>query len=194
MRKRWFGLDTDADWLWYMWGGPLSPLFGKDKLATFETYFVADKEAHKEHKNPYFELIHDADFVRKIGSLFGCGDDVLVVNGHVPVKIEKGEQPVKRGGNAVTIDGAFSQAYGDRGYTLVLRPEGIELAEHSPFEGVDAAIRSGIDIVPKVATIRRHPTPRTVGDTDEGRRIRREIENLEDLIRAYQEGGVVESR
>ncbi len=194
MRKRWFGLDHDTDWLWYMWGGPRSPLFGKDKLATFETYFIADKEAHKEVKNHYFDLIHDAEFVKKIGRLFGCGDDVLIVNGHVPVKIEKGEQPVKRGGNAVTIDGAFSQAYGDRGYTLVLRPEGIELAEHSPFKGVEATIRADADIVPKVTPIRRHPRPRTVGDTDEGRRLAREISDLESLIRAYKEGVVVERR
>jgi len=132
--------------------------------------------------------------VKKIGRLCGCGDDVLIVNGHVPVKIEKGEQPVKRGGNAVSIDGAFSQAYGDRGYTLVLRPEGIELAEHAPFHGVDAAIRAGADIVPTVTSVRKHPRARTVSDTDEGRRIRREIEDLEALIAAYREGTVVEAR
>lgn len=192
MRKRWYGLDRDADWLWYLWGGPRSPLFGKDKLATFETYFIADKDAHKEHKNPYFDLIHDAQFVKAIGRLFGAGDDVLIVNGHVPVKVEKGEQPVKRGGNAITIDGAFSEAYGDRGYTLVLRPDGIELAEHAPFQGVDAAIRSGADIVPKITTIRKHPAPRLVRDTDQGRRILAEIQDLEALANAYIEGFVAE--
>jgi fructose-1,6-bisphosphatase III len=192
MRKRWFGVDADADWLWYMWGGPLSPLFGKDKLATFETHFVADKNAHKEHKNPYFDLMHDAEFIKKIGRLFGCGDDVLVVNGHVPVKIEKGEQPVKRGGNAITIDGAFSQAYGDRGYTLVLRPEGIELAEHSQFHGVDAAINEDADIVPTLTTIRRYDRARTVGDTEEGRGIERRIADLDALVQAFQEGLVRE--
>jgi fructose-1,6-bisphosphatase III len=192
VRKRWFAVDADADWLWYLWGGPLSPLFGKDKLATFETYFVGDKEAQKEHKNPYFELIHDADFTRKIGRLFGCGEDVLVVNGHVPVKIEKGEQPVKRGGNAVTIDGAFSHAYGDRGYTLVLRPEGIELAEHSPFSSVEAVIDAGADIVPTVSTVRKYERARLIRDTDEGREITSAIDDLDALVRAYQEGVVVE--
>lgn len=191
-RKRFFGLDQDADWLWYLWGGPRSPLFGKDKLATFETYFVADKDSHKEHKNPYFEHVHDPIFVRKMGTLFGCGDNVLIVNGHVPVKIEKGEQPVKRGGNCVTIDGAFSEAYGDRGYTLVVKPHAIELAEHSPFSSVDAVIDAGADIVPKVTTIRTYDRPRHIADTEEGRRIRQAIDNLESLVRAYQEGVITE--
>jgi fructose-1,6-bisphosphatase III len=188
IRKRWFGLDHDADWLWYLWGGPLSPLFGKDKLATFETSFLADKDSHKEHKNAYFDLMHDAAFIKRIGALFGCDANVLVVNGHVPVKIEKGEAPVKRGGNAITIDGAFSEAYGDRGYTLVLRPDRIELAEHAPFEGVDAAIRHGADIVPVMTTIRRYEHSRLIRDTDEGREIQRTIADLEALVQAFQEG------
>ncbi|HVU65217.1 MAG TPA: fructose-bisphosphatase class III [Phycisphaerales bacterium] len=187
-RKRWFGLDEDADWIWYMWGGPLSPLFGKDKLATFETSFIADKEAQKEHKNPYFELLHDRAFVDRIGAMFGVHSGVLVVNGHVPVKVEKGEQPVKRGGNAITIDGAFSEAYGDRGYTLVLRPDRIDLAEHSPFEGVEAAVLHGADILPKVTTIRTYPHARTLGETDRGASVRQSIGDLEALVRGYQEG------
>lgn len=192
VRKRWFGADDDADWLWYLWGGPRSPLFGKDKMTTFETSFIADKEAQKEHKNPYFELLHDAGFVKKIGRLFGCGDDVLIVNGHVPVKVEKGEQPVKRGGNAVTIDGAFSEAYGDRGYTLVLKPDRIELAEHSAFSSVDAVIESGADIVPKVVTIRQYDKARTVSETDEGRELMRRIDDLDSLVKGYEEGVVRE--
>ncbi len=186
-------LDDDGDWMWYLWGGPRSPLFGKDKLATFENYFVADKDAHKEHKNAYFDLLHDADFCRRIGRLFGCGEDVLIVNGHVPVKVEKGEQPVKRGGNAVTIDGAFSEAYGDRGYTLVLRPEGISLAEHSPFKSVAEVIDSGADIVPKVTSIRRYPKARTTADTEAGAQIRRAIADLNLLVKAYEEGELIES-
>jgi fructose-1,6-bisphosphatase-3 len=187
-RKRWFGLDSDADWIWYMWGGPLSPLFGKDKLATFESSFIADKEAQKEHKNPYFELINDRDFVENLGRMFGVKTGVLVVNGHVPVKVEKGEKPVKKGGNAITIDGAFSEAYGDRGYTLVLHPDRIDLAEHSPFEGVEAAVLHGADILPKVTTIRTYPHARTLGETDRGREVKRSIDDLEALVRGFQEG------
>ncbi len=191
-RKGAEGRDDDADWLYYMWGGPRSPLFGKDKLATFETYFIADKAVHKEHKNPYFELMHDAEFCRRIGRLFGAGDDVLIVNGHVPVKVEKGEQPVKKGGNAVTIDGAFSEAYGDRGYTLVLRPEGIHLAEHAPFTSIASVIDSGTDIVPKVTPLRQYQTHRTVGDTQRGEDVRRRVTSLEALVQAYEEGELIE--
>ena len=192
MRKRWFGIDADADWIWYLWGGPSSPLFGKDKLATFETHFVADKAAHKEQKNAYFDLMHDAAFIRTIGAMFGCGEDVLVVNGHVPVKTEKGEQPVKRGGNAVTIDGAFSEAYGDRGYTLVLKPDRIDLAEHGKFPGVPAVLETGQDMVPTVHTIRSFKAVRTVSETDEGGKLRRRLADLELLVHAYHEGVVRE--
>lgn len=192
IRKKAHGLDDDADWLWYLWGGPRSPLFGKDKMTTFETSFIGDKAAQKEQKNPYFELINDAEFVKKIGRLFGGGDDVLIVNGHVPVKIEKGEQPVKKGGNAVTIDGAFSEAYGDHGYTMVLKPDKIELAELSPFGSVDAVIAAGADIVPKTITIRDYGRTRTVAETEEGREVARRIEDLDALVKAYDEGLVRE--
>lgn len=191
-RKGAQGRDADADWLWYLWGGPRSPLFGKDKLATFETYFVADKHSREEHKNPYFELIHDAGFTRRIGAMFGCVDDVLVVNGHVPVKVEKGEKPVKKGGNAVTIDGAFSEAYGDRGYTLILAPERAALAEHSRFESVDDVVSRGADIVPTITTIKSYDKPRTIGDTARGEDILGRIADLEALVRAYEEGDVIE--
>jgi fructose-1,6-bisphosphatase-3 len=192
MRKKWVGLDSDADLIWYLWGGPRSPLFGKDKLATFETHFVADKAAHKEQKNAYFDLMHDASFIRAMGREFGMGEDVLVVNGHVPVKIEKGETPVKKGGNAITIDGAFSEAYGDRGYTLVLKPDRIDLAEHAKFPGVESVLATGSDIVPTVTTIRTYARSRTVRETGTGQRVERMISDLDALVHAYQEGIVRE--
>jgi len=187
-RKGYEKVGAEADWFWYLWAGPLSPLFGKDKIATFEGYFVADKEAREERKNPYFSLIHDAGFVKKIARDFGVGDDVLLVNGHVPVKIEKGENPVKRGGNAVTIDGAFSEAYGDHGYTLVLEPSRIVLAEHAHFDSVAQTIDSGKDMIPKTVTLRELGSPRRAADTEAGRAIICRIAALEKLIRAYEEG------
>ncbi len=186
--------EGDADWFWYLWTGPRSPLFGKDRMATFEGYFVADKAAREEHKNPYFKLMHEADFCRGILAEFGVTINGLIVNGHVPVKVDKGETPVKRGGNAVTIDGAFSEAYGDRGYTLILAPERVALAEHHHFGSVADAINSGADIVPKIETIREYPRPRLVADTVEGEQVRRRLDALEHLVRAYEEGALNEEK
>ncbi|HST53673.1 MAG TPA: fructose-bisphosphatase class III [Pyrinomonadaceae bacterium] len=185
--------NEDTDWLWYLWTGPRSPLFGKDRMATFETYFIEDKATHKETKNPYFQLIQNADFCKRLAREFGVEDDPLIVNGHVPVKVEKGEEPVKRGGGAVTIDGAFSEAYGDRGYTLILSPERIALAEHHHFESVSDAITEGADIVPKVSTVRAYDPPRRVADTEEGDTLRRRIAALEKLTDAYEQGELLES-
>lgn len=191
-RKGAAGSSHDADWLWYLWTGPRSPLFGKDRMATFESYFVEDKDAKKENKNPYFKLIHDAEFCSRIAREFGVEEGGLIVNGHVPVKVEKGEEPVKKGGNAVTIDGAFSESYGDRGYTLILAPERIALAEHHHFESVSEAITEGADIIPKVMTVRAYDPPRRVADTEEGDCIRQKLAALERLLKAYEEGRILE--
>ena len=126
-------LDThaaaDLDLLWYLWCGPLAPTFGKDRITTLENDLVADPATHDETKNPYFKLIHEAPFCERVLSEFGCDPGRgLIVNGHVPVKIDKGEDPLKRSGKAITIDGAFSEAYGDHGYTLVLEPDRTFLA------------------------------------------------------------------
>lgn len=184
----------DIDWFWYLWSGPRSPLFGKDRMATFETYFVADPTAHKEVKNAYFSLIHDAEFCKRVASSWGLGSDSIIVNGHVPVHPEKGETPVKRGGNAVTIDGAFSEAYGDRGYTLILGPDGISLAEHHHFESIEDAVTQGTDIIPDVMQVVRYGVRRCVGDTDDGDRIRSEMAALEQLVAAYEHGDLHEKR
>lgn len=184
---------ADADWLWYLWTGPRSPLFGKDRMSTFENYFIEDKEARKEHKNPYFKLIHEDDFCRGVLEEFGVMKDGLIVNGHVPVKVEKGEEPVKRSGAAVTIDGAFSESYGDRGYTLILAPERIALAEHHHFESISDAITAGADIVPKVLELRVYNPPRLIADTEEGDARRQDIAALERLMLAYDEGALLES-
>jgi len=184
----------DLDQFYYLWAGPRSPLFGKDKMTTFEQYFVADKALHKETKNPYFKLIHEREFCerifRELGVSSGGG---VIVNGHVPVKIEEGESPLKRSGVAVTIDGAFSEAYGDKGYTLVLDSDRTYVAQHHHFESIEAAITEGADIIPKVQEIRRHDPPRTVGDTEQGAEIRHEIEMLELLLRAYEDNRIPET-
>ncbi len=191
-RKTATHLDADADWFWYLWAGPRSPLFGKDRMTTFERCFVADHATHKETKNPYFALINDADFCRKIGAEMGVAENALILNGHIPVAPEKGEQPVKKGGNAVTIDGAFSQVYGDRGYTAVLGPERVSLAEHHHFESIEEVIRNDADIVPKIITITEYAKPRLIADTEQGDEVRGQIQALEELIAAYRAGLVRE--
>jgi fructose-1,6-bisphosphatase-3 len=184
----------DVDMLWYLWTGPLSPCFGKDRMATFESHFVADPAAHKETKDPYFSRIHDADFCARIlAELGGDAARGLIVNGHVPVKIEQGESPVKRGGRAVTIDGAFSEAYGDKGYTLVLEAGRTALAQHHHFESVDEAVAAGADIIPRVEDLAVFERPRTVAETEKGEELAREIEVLEELLRAF-EANVVEEQ
>ena len=183
---------ADKDWFYYLWAGPVSPLFGKDKMATFETYFIDEKSTHKEIRNPWFEKIHDADFCDKVCQEMGVPELGLIVNGHVPVKVEKGEDPVKRGSNAVTIDGAFSEAYGDRGFTLILAPDGVQLAEHHGFRDPVSVVRTGEDIIPTMRDIRIHASPRLVKDMELGRGIQKQIDALEGLLEAYATGELVE--
>lgn len=179
--------QKDLDMLWYLWGGPISPWFGKDKMSTFETYFLEDKSLHHETKNTYFKLIHDKAFCRKILQEFGVDPERgLIVNGHVPVKLEEGESPLKDSGMAVTIDGAFSEAYGDRGFTLVLEADKTFLAQHHHFESVRESITKGADIVPTLQVLREYPQKRKVADTERGKEIREHISFLEQLINAYR--------
>jgi fructose-1,6-bisphosphatase-3 len=185
--------QKDLDLLWYLWTGARSPLFGKDRMATFENYLVADEAAKKENKNPYFKLQHDVAFCDSIFHELGADPSIgFIVNGHVPVKVEKGEEPLKKSGRAVTIDGAFSEAYGDRGYTLILDAHRTALAEHHHFDSVAAAVASGADIVPKVTDLRRFERPRLVADTETGKQIAKELEALDDLIRAYEDNRLLE--
>jgi fructose-1,6-bisphosphatase-3 len=179
--------QADKDLCWYLWCGARSPLFGKDRIATFEIDLVAEKETHEEKKNPYFQLIHEVPFCDKILREFDVDPQHgLIVNGHVPVKIEKGEQPIKRSGKAITIDGAFSAAYGDHGYTLLLEPDRTLLAEHHHFESVQAAIERGVDIIPKVTEVRRWDSVRRVSETERGAEMERQIAYLERLVMAYR--------
>jgi fructose-1,6-bisphosphatase III len=178
---------NDLDLLWYLWSGPNSPLFGKDRIATLERDLIADEGPHHEIKNPYFSLIHEVWFCEKILAEFGVDPEKgLIVNGHVPVKVEKGESPMKRSGKAITIDGAFSEAYGDHGYTLVLEPHRTFLACHHHFESVEAAVERGADIIPSITVVRTWETPKRVADSQRGQDLRCAIQQLELLITAYR--------
>jgi fructose-1,6-bisphosphatase-3 len=179
--------ELDRDLVFYLWTGPRSPCFGKDRMATFETYFVADPRTHQEIKNPYFQLIHEVAFCARMLEELGV-DPVngFLINGHVPVKLEAGETPIKKSGRAITIDGAFAAAYGDKGFSLVLDAQRIYLAQHHHFESVEAAVTRHADIVPTVSDVVTYERPRTVGDTETGDEIRAEIAVLEELVRAFE--------
>jgi fructose-1,6-bisphosphatase-3 len=177
----------DLDLLWYLWCGPQSPLFGKDRIATLERDLIEDKKTHHETKNPYFQLIHEVWFCDKIFEEFGVDPaQGLIINGHVPVQVEKGESPLKRSGKAITIDGAFSEAYGDHGFTLVLEAHRTFLAKHHHFESIEAAIHQGADIIPTITVVREWEPSKRVADGQRGRLIRSLIAQLERLIQAYK--------
>jgi fructose-1,6-bisphosphatase-3 len=183
----------DLDLLWYLWSGPESPIFGKDRITTFERDFIADEATHHETKNPYFRLIHEVWFCDKILEEFGVDPaDGLIVNGHVPVAVEKGESPIKRSAKAITIDGAFSESYGDHGFTLVIEPHRTILAEHHHFESVEAAILHGADIIPRITVVREWDRPKQVADSWRGRRIKSTIKELEHLIEAYRNNDLLQ--
>lgn len=187
--------EYDRDMMWYLWCGPQSPLFGKDRIATMEIDLVEEHETHTEEKNAFFALMHDAAFCDKIMLEFGV-DPVpgLIVNGHIPVKIDKGESPIKKSGKAITIDGAFSRIYGDHGFTLILEPEGTFLAKHYHFESVEAAVRDGVDIIPSISEIRRWNPIRKVSQTESGDQIRTRIVILKKLIIAYRKNLLQQGR
>ncbi|MCB0322771.1 MAG: fructose-bisphosphatase class III [Bdellovibrionales bacterium] len=184
----------DLDVLWYLWAGERSPWFGKDKMATFEGYFVADQASHKEIKNPYFKLIHDRDFCARVLREFDVSPDKgMIVNGHVPVKIDEGESPLKASGMAVTIDGAFSEAYGDKGYTLVIDHHGSYLVQHHHFDSVEESILRGQDIVPAMTSLRSQSAPILAAESEQGRSMREEAKMLEALLAAYEQNLLPES-
>jgi fructose-1,6-bisphosphatase III len=177
----------DLDLLWYLWCGPQSPLFGKDRIATLERDLIEDNKTHHETKNPYFHLIHEVWFCDKILEEFGVDPaQGLIVNGHVPVQVEKGESPLKRSGKAITIDGAFSEAYGDHGFTMVLEAHRTFLAKHHHFESIEAALHQGADIIPNITVVREWEPSKRVADGQRGRLIRSLIAQLERLIKAYK--------
>jgi len=175
---------ADIDMVFYLWVGPLSPCFGKDRMATFETYFIDDKATHEEHKNPYFQLLGDAKFCGRVLREFGVDPEHgYIVNGHVPVKLDAGEKPIKASGRAITIDGAFAAAYGDKGFSLVLDAERMFLAQHHH-------LAPGADIIPTVSDVEVYATPRTVGDGDKGDELRDEVAALEQLVTAFEQNQI----
>ena len=202
VRKGFFAVDPDEkkkgrDLMWYIWQGANSPLFGKDKMATFERYFLAEKELWKEKKNAYYLLLEDENVMNGILDEFGLDREIShIINGHVPVKTKNGENPVKCGGKVLVIDGGFSKAYqketGIAGYTLIYNSYGLILAAHDPFESTEAAIEKERDIHSDSVIVKRTLERKTVGDTDVGKVLKERIADLEALLDAYRSGQIIE--
>ena len=202
VRKGFHALDPKErergrDMMWYIWLSEGSPLFGKDKMATFERYFLAEKETHKEKKNPYYSLLEEEKVVNRILKEFGLpAEGTHIINGHVPVKSKNGESPVKCNGKVMVIDGGFSRAYqketGIAGYTLISNSYGLILVAHEPFESTEAAIERESDIHSDSVIVNRVLERKLVGDTDVGRDLREQIADLEVLLAAYRSGQIAE--
>lgn len=185
------------DYIWYIWAGPNSPVFGKDKMTTFERYFIEDKETHKETKNAYYSLLDREDILNKILDEFELDTKKShIINGHVPVELKKGESPIKCDGKLLIIDGGFSKAYqsktGIAGYTLVANSHGMRLVAHEPFESMEAAVLHESDIFSDSTVIEVAPVRIRVSDTDIGRELKDQIKQLELLLQAYRDGIIVE--
>ena len=204
VRAAYFDEDDDGkrqfaqDYVWYMWCGPDAPSFDKDKMATFERYFLPDPEAQKETKGHYYTLRNEAGVCDNILREFGVepGPHAHIINGHVPVKTLKGEKPVKAGGKLLVIDGGFSKAYqpetGIAGYTLVYHSHGLQLVQHEPFQSRQKAIEEGQDIKSTTFLVEFNSQRMMVKDTDKGVELRAQIKDLEKLLVAYRTGFIKE--
>lgn len=178
---------SDAqDYLWYLWCGPKSPLFGKSKMATFEGYMIDDADLKKEHYKPYYTLFEQENICDQIMKEFGIDTKIgHIINGHVPVKIKDGESPIKANGKLFIIDGGISKAYqsatGIAGYTLIFDSHALRLAEHKPFS-------RNSDNTPDVQIVKKMSRRVNIADTDKGKKLADEIEDLKQLLDAYRKG------
>ena len=182
-----------TDFVWYLWCGPVSPPFDKDRMTTFERYFIAEKETHKENKGEYYTLKNNREICEAILKEFGINDEVShIINGHIPVKTAKGESPIKAGGKLLVIDGGYSKAYqpetGIAGYTLIYNSHGLMLIQHEPFESTKKAIEDGHDIISETTVLEFSNKRRLVRDTDIGVDLMRQIDELTRLLAAYRGG------
>ena len=187
------------DYFLYLWCGKDSPLFDKSKMATFERYFLTDKDTYTEEKGAYFKLRDNEQVCDRILDAFGItGQNRHIINGHVPVHASKGENPIKAGGRLMVIDGGFSEAYhsetGIAGYTLIYHSRGFQLVQHEPFTSTKDAIMRGTDIKSTTQIVEMSAHRMLVADTDKGTELREQINDLKQLLHAYRHGIIKEKR
>lgn len=181
--------ELATDFMWYLWCGPVSPLYGKDKMAFFERYYLDDKALHKENYNAYYHYSEQAEVCERILEMFGLDpNNGHIVNGHVPVKIKNGESPVKANGKLFVIDGGISKAYqsstGIAGYTLIYDSHSLNLAEHKPF------ISGESELTPEIHLVERLNHRANISDTDKGAELLEQINDLRELLKAYRSGDI----
>ncbi len=189
--------EFDVDYMWYLWCGPKSPTYDKDRMTTFERYFITDKSVAKEVKGHYYTLRNEEVVCDRILREFGIdGPHAHIINGHIPVKTIKGEQPVKAGGKLLVIDGGFSKAYqsetGIAGYTLIYHSRGLQLVQHEPFQSTQKAIEEGVDIISNHFILEFSSQRMRVRDTDVGMELIGQISDLKKLLCAYRTGLIKE--
>ena len=189
--------QSGQDFLWYLWCGKLSPLFGRSAMTTFERLYVADPATHTEVKNPYYTWYEDESACRRILSEFGLPGSSHIVNGHVPVREKNGESPIKGGGRLVVIDGGFCRAYHEKtgiaGYTLVYSSRSMSLRTHQPFVSAEKAVSENLDILSRENILETENHRVLVEDTDEGEVLREKVHDLKQLVLAYQLGWIKEA-
>ncbi len=191
--------DYGIDYFLYLWCGPDSILFDKSKMATFERYFIEDKATHKEQKGNYFKLRDNEEICDHILDAFEVkGPNRHIINGHVPVHAAEGENPIKANGKLMVIDGGFSQAYhkttGIAGYTLVYHSRGFQLVQHEPFTSEEDAVRTGADIKSTTQIVEMTAHRMLVADTDIGTELKKQVDDLRELLYAYRHGFIKEKR
>lgn len=191
--------QAGGDFLWYLWCGRYSPLFGRDKMTTFERLFVENSAVYDEKKDYYYYHLENPITSLSILREFGLGDNEYshIINGHIPVRAASGEKPVKAGGRLIVIDGGFCRAYHERtgiaGYTLVFNSHGLSLRAHEPFESTQKAINENRDIVSTVDIFETAKERLLVGDTDNGKLLESQIADLKLLLEAYRTGLIQEA-
>ncbi len=192
--ERVFGMD----FLWWLWAGRNSPIFGRNRMATFERQFLDDEEVKAEPKNPYYTFYQDPQVCDALLAEFGLhGPHCHIINGHVPVKAKKGESPIKGGGKLLVIDGGFSKAYqstsGIAGYTLIFSSRHFRIVSHQPFTSRLDAIAHNNDIANDSVIFEKLEHRLKVAETDEGRILQSQVDDLKDLLEAYRTGAVTEN-
>lgn len=190
-------VSKDRDSMWYLWCGPESPLFGKKKMATFERYFLADKETHHEQRNAYYEFRNDEQVMDKILQNFGLDHNTAhIINGHVPVKVKKGEKPVKANGKLIVIDGGMAEAYqkvtGIAGYTLIYNSYGLMLVAHQPFKSKQNSILNNDDVISSSTILEPGLERKKIKNTDIGNKLLQQITDLKLLLSGFYEGIIKE--